>query len=451
MRLILQDGDSKRALRLKDGTFSIGSGEGCKITLASSDVAEHHADLVVEGDSVSLEVLSAEHPVLLGGKAIDGRAPVKSGQLFSIGEARFKLDASPKAKAAAKAPAAQSSGARASGARASGASKRGAAASPGVERPQRVERSSRRPQGQSFPTWLILVLAVPAVLLAYKMFGTVATSSTIDGFSEKTSRIRIEESLDMSDADAALKELAWVYEHSDSLTPEWRKVFDALKEKANDMGEETLSLANEVDGTNYVEKRLKKFKGRYLLTNTRPEAREFIRRADRFLEEYPVHPERDWVLRQRDHFARYAMPDEPATLEDLMVEIKFLTEGKPRDFITARARIAEFQVRTNEGEDELQTKLTELTDMEKEYYEEHLDVAAGLWERENYQLALSKLMMLLSGLSNPAYSDDCARRITEMPGVLNALQGYKRDQAFFLKQCSDANANFAAFLKKNGL
>jgi hypothetical protein len=435
MRLILQDGDSKRGLRLKDGTFSIGSAESCNITLQSDGVEAHHADLIVEGQTVTLVALHDDAPVLIGGEAIEGRVGLDSGQHFSIGEARLKLDMTP-------VPETATDGAGA-------ASKRGAQAA--SQRPQRVERSSRKPRGQSFPTWLILLLAIPAVLLAYKFLGAAVGSSQQDGFSEKTSRIRIEESISMSDPDKALKELEVVYSNSATLTPEWRKVFDDLKAQANEMGEEATGAVDDAIGTQRIEKRLKKFTGRYLLKNTRPEAREFIRRADKILKEFPTHPDISWVKRQRAHFAKYGKPDEPATLDDFLVEIKFLTEGKPRDYITAHARIAEFQARTDEGADAIKTKISELKESEKEYYEERIDLAAGLWERDNKQAALGATMVLLWGLSNPAYSDDCARRITQMPGVLNALQGYKRQQPFYLQKCADANANFAAFLKENGL
>lgn len=436
MRLILQDGDSKRGLRLKDGTFSIGSGDDCKITLESAGVAEHHADLVVVGGTVSLEPVSSNHPVKLGGETMKGSAQLESGQLFTIGGARFKFDATP--AAAEKAPAAKAPRvARASG---------GAAA-----RPERVERSSRRPQGQSFPTWLILVLAVPAVLLAYKFFSSTVNTSQQDGFSEKTSHLRIQESLAMSDPDKALKELEVVYSHSDTLSAEWREIFDDLRDKANGMGKVADVQVDVIKGEQYIDRRLKKFKGRYLLKNTRPEAREFVRRADKFLKEFAGHPDTSWVRRQRDHYAKYGKPNEAATLDDLLVEVKFLTGGKPKNFIKAHKRIAEFRARTEEGASDLVTRLSELKDEEKEYYEERIDQAAGLWERDNKKDSLGQLMTLVWGLSNPVYSDDVARRITQMPGVLNAMQGYKREQASYLKECADANANLAAFLKDNGL
>ncbi|MDF1838992.1 MAG: FHA domain-containing protein, partial [Planctomycetota bacterium] len=126
MRLILQDGDSKRGLRLKDGTFSIGSGDDCKITLESKGVAEHHADLVVEGGVVTLKVVDTDHPVTIGGESVADSVELESGQLFSIGGARFKLDATSAASKGA-APAAQPASKRAS--------------SPAAARPQRVERS----------------------------------------------------------------------------------------------------------------------------------------------------------------------------------------------------------------------------------------------------------------------------------------------------------------------
>ncbi|MCP5020941.1 MAG: hypothetical protein GY930_04110, partial [bacterium] len=265
------------------------------------------------------------------------------------------------------------------------------------------------------------------------------------------SRIRIEEALAKSDADGALKELAWVGKHADSLTPDWSSIFDRLEDQANDMNKETTSTVNVIGGEQYIEKRLDKFKGRYLQRNTRPEAREFVRRADKFLKQFAGHPEEERVKRQRTRFAKYAKPEEPATVEDLICEIHFLADGKPRDYITARRRIAEFQARTDEGSDEINARLTEMDTQEKEYYEEQLDLAAGLWERGEGSQSLSKLMMLLSGLSNSAYSDDVARRITEMDGVLNALEGYHREQSSFLKKCANANPNFAAFLKKNDL
>ncbi|MDF1836843.1 MAG: hypothetical protein P1V35_03145, partial [Planctomycetota bacterium] len=239
--------------------------------------------------------------------------------------------------------------------------------------------------------------------------------------------------------------------YQQELTPEWRKIFDDLNSQAKAMGQEADAGLDTLAGTKMVEKRLKKFKGRYLLKNTRPEAREFIRRADKFLKLYPTHPEASWVHRQRAHFAKYAKPEEPATLEDLLVEIKFLTEGKPKNFIKAHERIAEFKARTDEGASDLVTKTSELKTAEKEYYEERIDLAAGLWERDNRQGALGELMPLIWGLSNPTFSDDCARRVTQMPGVLNAMKGYKRGQPAFLAECAEANANFAAFLKKNGL
>ncbi len=437
MRLILQDGDSKRGLRLKDGTFSIGSAESCKITLTADGVAEHHADLVVKGGSVQIVPQGEGHAVLVGDETVSGAADIEVGQSFAIGGAQFELKGDGAAPAKTKAPVTRG--------------RAGASPRPAAGKPQRVERSARQPRGQSFPTWLILLLAVPAVLIAYKMFGAVVTTDEAGGFSEKTSRIRIEEALAESDADGALKELAWVEKHAADLTPEWNLIFDRLEDQANNMNEETTSTVNVMEGEQYIERRLDKFKGRYLQRGTRPEAREYVRRADKFLKQFAGHPDEEQVKRQRDHFAKWAKPEEPATVEDLICEVHFLADGKPRDYITARRRIAEFQARTDEGSDEINTRLTEMDTQEKEYYEEQLDLAAGLWERGEGSQSLSKLMMLLSGLSNSAYSDDVARRITEMDGVLNALEGYHREQSSFLKKCANANPNFAAFLKKNDL
>ncbi|MCP5023033.1 MAG: hypothetical protein GY930_14830, partial [bacterium] len=218
MRLILQDGDNKRGLRLKDGTFSIGSAESCKITLTADGMAEHHADLVVKGESVQIVPQGKGHAVLVGGETASGAVDIEVGQSFAIGEAQFKLEKDGAAPAKNKAPVTRG--------------RAGTSPRPTAGKLQRVERSARPPRRKSFPTWLILLLAVPAVFIAYKMFGAAVIPDEAGGFSEKTSRIRIEEALAKSDADGALKELAWVGKHADSLTPDWSSIFDRLEDQA---------------------------------------------------------------------------------------------------------------------------------------------------------------------------------------------------------------------------
>ena len=69
-RLILEEGGERRAFRFDHGKLTIGSGEGCTLTLKSPDVAEIHCDLEFGGERVILRARAGvQAPVVNGSPA----------------------------------------------------------------------------------------------------------------------------------------------------------------------------------------------------------------------------------------------------------------------------------------------------------------------------------------------------------------------------------------------
>ena len=70
---------------IKQGVYTVGSDDDCKIHLAHKDVEGRHAILTVRNDECRLEDLDAESGTYLDGKRIYGHANVKSRQEIGIG------------------------------------------------------------------------------------------------------------------------------------------------------------------------------------------------------------------------------------------------------------------------------------------------------------------------------------------------------------------------------
>ncbi|MDQ3742439.1 MAG: FHA domain-containing protein, partial [Actinomycetota bacterium] len=81
-----------------DEPVTIGSGAGCTIALADSDVAPLHASFRCGpsgpegvGDTCELVPLTDEQPTLVDGQPITGPTPVKPGQKVTIGDVELAV------------------------------------------------------------------------------------------------------------------------------------------------------------------------------------------------------------------------------------------------------------------------------------------------------------------------------------------------------------------------
>ena len=83
-----------RAAEIPDeGGLTVGSGDGCEITLTDADVAPLHASFRKTGGQVVLVPLTDDRPTTIDGERIEGPRTVKEGQRVVIGDVELSLKA----------------------------------------------------------------------------------------------------------------------------------------------------------------------------------------------------------------------------------------------------------------------------------------------------------------------------------------------------------------------
>ena len=182
-KLIVQDGDAKRAFRLSKGRLTLGSADSNKLVLTSDGVAGEHAVLTIREEAASIDALA---PVEIDGEKVSGEGnAVPIGATIKIGGAAIALRADDDAGSGATAGATKGGGSArggssrggrsggssraGSGSRRSGGggSARGGRAGGRSRRDDDEERPSRRRPAKSGgrPAWLMPVVILFAVLI----------------------------------------------------------------------------------------------------------------------------------------------------------------------------------------------------------------------------------------------------------------------------------------------
>ena len=91
-KLILEEGGERRAFRFQKGKLTIGSGEGCSLTLKSPDIAEVHCDLEFGEDRVVLRARPGVMPPLVNGASAPGETVLGASSVIEIGDATIRVD-----------------------------------------------------------------------------------------------------------------------------------------------------------------------------------------------------------------------------------------------------------------------------------------------------------------------------------------------------------------------
>jgi len=101
-------GDEKKDVWLVDPGLVIGSAAGAGLHLSASGVKDKHAQVVVNGDSVTLKNLCSDAQLLVNGKSAGSEKPLKVGDEISLAGVRL-IVVDPKEGFVAKQPAAEAS------------------------------------------------------------------------------------------------------------------------------------------------------------------------------------------------------------------------------------------------------------------------------------------------------------------------------------------------------
>jgi hypothetical protein len=454
-RLILEENGKKRAFNLRDGKLSIGSGDSCTLTLESADIAEVHAELELRGDVATLIPRPGVMPPMVNGRPISAATELGGSASFQIGSANFSLqgEGQPVAAAPAAAPRAHVAAKPAATRKPAAAVRKPAAApraSGGGEGGPRVQHRRRTVQ-KGIPSWMVVAIIGVIALVGY----FVGKMWLEDRAPEYDPRSRYLAALDANEKGALAKALEEL-DHVDLqlADPELKRKVGELRKVVEERSADAEVAAWNVQGTKWMETQLKGYEQKYLKGNdvTRAKARLFIKRCDEFRETYPKHPQLGWVERFRSRWLDTAQLNQPDDLDDVTWEVKMLTSGKPRDYVTVFKLLNGLSSRADGAErDAVQAMIDTQNAEREEYFTDRMQQARWHWERKEYGQAVEWLIQVVTKIGDTGMRDqatDALLKMTNQEGVPLTnifLGGYKQSRPWQFEQlCEDPRIKAAA-------
>ena len=436
-RLILEEGGAKRAFRFQEGKLTIGSGEGCTLTLSSPDIAEIHCDLEFGEGRVVLRARPGVQPPTVNGEPAPGETVLRVSTMIQIGGATLQVDldeSAPVASAAAKKPAAPQVVAKKSAAtkvtprRATGPAK-GAMPAPrtGGARVQRTTRTVSK----GMPQWVLGLIGGALLLVGFLVFKNMGTNegtgyNPVERYKVAVSRFNEAHYGASGDSLDLIDEQTYA-----SMDPSLRAKYKELRGKLEEKRKETeRSLANMI-GTEWKSTQLDRFRTQRL-TGTNPpneRVRVYLKRVKEFKSRWPTHPELDEVLRYEARFKEICDLSQPATYTDLAYEVETMTWAKPRNFKGAFALIERHRA-ANPGDEAQVNELVALKQtLQSEQFTEMMLQAKYEWEKEERGQAVAGLVQIITLFEDASMATKAAEELVRLPGIEEWLRGYKTDRA----------------------
>lgn len=428
-RLILEEGGAKRAYRFQEGKLTIGSGEGCALTLTSPDIAEIHCDLEFGEGRVVLRARPGVQAPMVNGVSAPGETVLEASSVIQIGGAKLQVDLDESApvttpqRVTPKPAAAKVTPQRTS--RPLDAVK----PAPRTGAP-RVQRSTRT-VSKGMPQWVIGAIGGVLVLVALMVFrGMDANQGT--GY-DPVERYRVAVTrFNEANYGAATQSLDLIDQQTlASMDPTLRAKYKELRGKLEEKKKETeRSMANMI-GTEWKSTQLDRFRNQRLLGTNPPNerVRVYLKRVKEFKSRWPTHPELDEVLRYEARFKEICDLSQPATYTDLAYEVETMTWAKPRNFIAAFALI-EGHLAANPG-DEPQVKelIAAKRTLQSEQFEEMMLQSKYEWEKGEKGQAVEGLVQVITLFEDASMATKAAEEFVRLPGIDEWLRGYKKDRA----------------------
>jgi pSer/pThr/pTyr-binding forkhead associated (FHA) protein len=431
-RLIVTDGEQRRAFRVREGKLTIGSGATCTLRLTASNVAEVHAELELRDGRVTLTPRPGVMPPTLDGRELSGPTELPEGARVSIGGAELQVRPDDQeGKGAAAQPAARPKPvAKAPGA-ATGARPARGAAQPKKGTAKKLPRvQASRPlhevkRGTPVP---LILLGFAVALVVLVALGSKFWKKGATGFNP-TARYNAALNLynqgEHSSAELELAKLDGV-----TLPPDLRSKVKALRKDLSNVDAVREQAQNKERGSEYMDTQLIRFeKERLQGEPAREVVRVFLMRCEHFRKTWPDHPDIGWVDRHQSRFRGYVNLAEPPTFKDIKYEIKTLTWAMPRDYLKAFFLIEDFIENGQENERELAVALkVKLNEDRDAYFLDRMQQAAWLWEREKQGEAVEWLVQLIMKVGDDEMEAEAAREMVALPGIEEWLEGYKRSR-----------------------
>lgn len=357
-KLIVQDGDQKRAFRLSKGRLTLGSADSNKLVLTSDGVEPEHAVLTIREEAATLDALAAVE--IDGERATGDGLAVPIGAVIRIGGAAIALrkdDAATKeapakagtsARGAARGGSARAGSARSGSARAGGSSRRGASGARSRRgggddedggRPGR--RGNARSSGR--PAWVMpLIIGFALVIVGIGI--AMASGSGAENYLNQAIQ-----SVNAGEYDRARTAIDKVQRAS--LPPGRFADYDDIAERIEIQEQQADVDGPRAKASKWADQFLIRFVPSYLSEETRTreadngrenytkaKMRTWFDRFEEFQQEWPNWNSAAWRHRQnwadkadeliaiRDDFAAQVDPDAPMTAEDVEWAMFYFTD-----------------------------------------------------------------------------------------------------------------------------
>jgi hypothetical protein len=441
-RLILEEGGKRRAFRLKDGKITVGSGEGCTLTLASPGVAEVHLEIELAGGKATLLPRPGVLPPTLSGEPVSGPALVPDGATIEVGGARLVFDYEETSAAPPPAAAPRKR------------ERKVPSAPPRQEsRASRVERSRPRVEiKRGAPTWLILAIfgagALAAFFVVRGLLGSMG-ERLVEPDAIYAEALRY---YDNGAYDLARQRLDLIDDANQDVSPEVaRKAQDLLAKIAEHRSDAELRVHN-VEGTKWMETQLKRFVDERLQGDPKPErVRVFLMRCKEFRERWPGHPEMDWVDRYEERFSSFVDLSAAPTFADVEYEVQTLTWAMPRNYRKAFAVLDAFLADASPEDREKALAIVDrLRTEQQEYFTDRRLQARYLWEKEKQGEAVAWVVELIVGLEDAGMIQEAADELVRMPAIEEWLRGYASDYPEKFARLA-AHPTVGEFVQRHGI
>lgn len=416
-RLIVQDGERRRAFRVREGKLTIGSGAACTLRLESADVAEIHAELELKQGRATLIPRPGVVPPSVGGRPAKGPTALPDGARIAIGSAEIQVRYG------------DEDGGEPAPASATRASKVAAAAAAAAKPRTPTVRTSRPLHEVKRGTPVPVVLSIVAVALIAAVFvGSKLWNKGAKGFDPSAAYGRAVELHNRGEHARAELELAKLA--GETLTPDLRSKVKQLQQALAGVDDERAAAQHDEQGREYMDTQLVRFEKERLSGDPPPEAvRVFLKRCRHFRQEWPNHPGMEWVDRHEGRFRGFVNLADPPTYKDIEFEIKTMTWAMPRDYRTAFAILDDFERNgPGEGRTEALALRDKLNQERDEYFLDRMQQAAWLWERDQRGEAVEWLVQLIVKVGDADMEAEAARELIALPGIENLLRAYQGDR-----------------------
>ncbi len=440
-RLILEEGDARRAFKVGEGRLTIGSGANCSLRLVSEGVAEVHAELEVSGGFAYLRPRPGVMPPLMHGQPVTHQVPLAHDARFEIGAARFHYLAEEQAAASAGAPRAQPPAPKPAAAprpapsrsaapqRAAASAQRPVASAQAAASAAGVQRNRPRAQvKRGIPTWLMLVLIGGALILTFFALRALVGQTGKSTVVPEATLARARERFEQREFDAARAALALI--PREQVSAALRKQIETLESEMDAIDRDlVLDREHRREAEDYRTTQLEGFMKARLVGDNPPRerVRVFLKRLREFRQRWPQFPDMDWIDRHERLYSRLVDLNDPPTFKDVAYEVETLTWAKPRDYRQAAGIVRAFAERASGADREQAIELLDqLAAAEKEFFDDQMQQAKYHWQRKESGKAVGVLISLVLGLDVPEHVDQAARELVGLPGIEDFLRSYRR-------------------------